>query len=178
MPDWFPVLTLLIGYGTKSLQDFVQHRWTVGREREAREAARRDQRSERRNQFQRETLLELQDAAFQLSRATGRICHLDKMAIQETGKKRPLPDDLDEGYRLAQVRTDMLSVRVRDQATRELVKRFRELSTEGVFAEIQDNRDLAINAVLDSQIKLNARIGELLRTLDDADLAKEIAQQR
>lgn len=35
----FPVLTLLTGYGTKSLSDWIQDRRTREREREARDAA-------------------------------------------------------------------------------------------------------------------------------------------
>src|SRR5579864_8701061 len=169
MPDWFPVATLLIGYGTKSLTDLVQHRWSVKRERDAREAIRRDQLFERRATFQRETLLALQDAVNDLGRATGRVCHLDAMAIHTTGKRQLLPDDLDEGYRHAQVRCSTFAVRVRDNVVRELVEQFRQVSADSTDAKDQDERDRAMKLAMQTAIQLNERIGELLRTLDDAE---------
>jgi hypothetical protein len=122
MTTWFPVLTLLIGYGTKSLSDWVQNKRTVLREREAREAARHDQRVAGRITFQRETLLELQEVSMQLARATGRAHHLDEMAHRESNswRRNLLPDDLDESYRVAQARVLMLGVRVRDETIRAL----------------------------------------------------------
>ena len=169
MPDWFPVLTLLIGYGTKSLTDWIQHRRAVEREREGRDATRRDQLFERRATFQRETLLALQEAAAELGRATGRICHLDTMAIRNTGKTQLLPDDLDEGYRLAQVRTSLLAVRVRDDSVRELAEQFRRISVDCTAAKSQEDRDRQMHLAMQTNIQLNERIGELLRTLDDAE---------
>jgi hypothetical protein len=71
--SWFPVLTLLLGYATKSLTDWLEHRRNTRREREAREAVRRDQRFERRTSFQRQTLLDLQEASMQLARSVGAI---------------------------------------------------------------------------------------------------------
>jgi hypothetical protein len=177
MPDisstsWFPVLTLLIGYGTKSLTDWFQHRRAVQREREAREATRQDQLFERRATFQRETLLALQEAAMKLGRATGAIHHKDIMALRTTGKQQLLPADLDEDYRVAQARTSMLASRVRDNAVRELVEQFRKFSTESTLVKTQeDNR--ALTAMMQIHDQLNQRIGELLRTLDDADAAQE-----
>jgi len=103
-PTWFPVLTLLIGYGTKSLSDWIQNKRAIARDRETREAARHDQRVAQRITFQRETLLELQEVSMQLGRATGRANHLDEVAYHESNnwRKSLLPDDLDEAYRMAQ----------------------------------------------------------------------------
>jgi hypothetical protein len=168
MPTWLPpIITFLLGFGTKWLADWAQHRRTVEREREAREATRREQLFERRCTFQRETLLALQDAAAALGRATGRVSHLDTMAVRTTGKTQRLPDDLDEGYRLAQVRTNMLAVRVRDASIRELVEQFREFSTSCAMAKTQEDRDRATDSAMETHIKLNEQIGKVLRTLDD-----------
>src|SRR5687768_4612193 len=68
--EWFPVFTLLLGYGTKAFSDWFQHRRAREREREARDAARRDQLFERRTSFQRQTLLDLQEAIMRLTRTT------------------------------------------------------------------------------------------------------------
>src|SRR6266581_6335804 len=120
---WFPVLTLLLGYAVKAASDWLQHRRTSERERQAREAARLDQLFERRTTFQRQTLLDLQDAVMLLGRTSGAIHHQDVMAFRKTGKwqKQLLDEGLDESARLAGARTSMLAVRVRDQSVRELV---------------------------------------------------------
>jgi hypothetical protein len=176
MPDitstnWFPVLTLLIGYGTRSLSDWLQHRRSVERERDAREATRRDRLFERRSTFQRDTLLALQEATMRLARATGAIHHQDTMSFRSTGiwQRQLLPDDLNEGFRLAQVETSTLAARVRDDATRELVARFRKLCADSVISVSQAQGDGLMTNMSPMLDDLNQRIGELLRTLDDAD---------
>jgi hypothetical protein len=99
----------------------------------------------------------------QLGRATGAIHHREKVSLRTTGKGQLLPDDLDEGYRLAQAKTSMLAARVRDIPVRDLVKQFRQFSFEIT------NNDLSLDAAVQVHDQLNERIGELLRTLDDAD---------
>ena len=56
-----PIGTLILGYATKSVSDWLDFRRTREREREARRENRRDQLFERRNAFQRQILLDLQD---------------------------------------------------------------------------------------------------------------------
>ena len=139
MPDittssWFPVVTLLLGYAAKSLDEWLGYRRNARREREAREAVRRDQVFERRTSFQRQTLLDLQEAAMQLARSVGAINHEDKLAYNSTGEwsKQQLPDDLSEGNRLAQARTGMLGARVRDDSIRELLAKLKTHSQETI----------------------------------------------
>jgi hypothetical protein len=172
MPDitstsWFPVLTLLIGYGTKSLTDWIQDRRTIKRERDARDATNRRELFERRTTFQRETLLALQEATMQLGRATGAINHLDAMSFRNTGKRQLLPDDLNEGYRLARARTSMLTSRVRDVFVRNLVAQLRQFSVDSTMSATQDESNRAMKSMAQVHDELNQRIGELLRTLDD-----------
>ena len=61
-----PVVSLLLGYGMKYLEDRIQHNRTLERERETRAALRKDAFAERRSQFQRQTLLDLQPALLDL----------------------------------------------------------------------------------------------------------------
>jgi hypothetical protein len=137
MPDvitssWFPVLTLLLGFATKSLSDWLENRRNTRRERAAREAVRREQLFERRTSFQRQTLLEIQEASMQLVRSVGAIHHEDKMAYRSTGEwgKQRVGDDLSEANRLAQARTGMLAARVRDDTIRELIGKLKTLSVQ------------------------------------------------
>ena len=168
---WFPVLTLLIGYGTKALSDWIQSRRVVARDREVREAARHDQRVAQRITFQRETLLELQEVSMQLSRATGRANHLDEMAYRESNSwsKSLLPDDLDEGYRMAQARVLMLGVRVRNENIRKLADQLKQCSTATLFSAQRDEANRAMATMISVHDELHKRIGELLRQIDSAD---------
>lgn len=60
---------MLLGLATKAVADYFAHNRLLTREREARAAAHQDRVLERRANFQRQTLLELQDAVMGLMRA-------------------------------------------------------------------------------------------------------------
>src|SRR5580658_7949217 len=108
MPDSSPLVllvgsaTTLIGFVAKAVTDW----W---RERTTREEARRDKFFERRADFQRQTLLNLQDAVMELIRTAGENHHQDVMAFRKGVKwgAERLSDELDERARLAQARTIM-----------------------------------------------------------------------
>jgi hypothetical protein len=159
--------TFLIGYGTKALSELLQHRRT--RAREAREDARRDQIVERRTTFQRQTLLELQDACMDLVRGTGAAHHHDRMAFRKSGKRQLLPDDVDQALLVAQMRTTKLVVRVRDDTARELVEKFKSYASEVGGAKTPQDSDQGMAAAAATFDELNRRIGQLLREIDDAE---------
>jgi hypothetical protein len=175
MPDaaagWFPVFTLLVGYVTKASTDWLQHRSTAERERQAREAARRDQLAERRAAFQRQTLLDLQEAIMQLVRTAGAMHYEDVMAFRTTGKwqKQLIGEELAEKSRLANARTSMLAVRVRDDSARDLVQIVKDHATATVMSGSQEEGDRAMASMGAAFEDLNQRIGEILRTLDDIE---------
>ncbi|HEU0085030.1 MAG TPA: hypothetical protein VFQ87_19440 [Bradyrhizobium sp.] len=170
--SWFlTVVSLVAGYGLKSITDLVQHKWNVEKEREARKAARQDQRFQRRSAFQRETLLALQDACMDLGRATAQAnsLNLAEFRASKTWNRRRLPDDLDESHRLAQARTQLLLVRVRDASVRQLAANLRELSAETLLGRSADDSEHALASMGLVFESLNNRIGELLREIDDDD---------
>jgi len=68
---WFPVVTLILGFAIGFISDWIKNRRESDREREARREARRERLSDQRRNFQRETLLALQEAVQDLARATG-----------------------------------------------------------------------------------------------------------
>lgn len=168
---WFPVFTLLLGYATKAVSDWLQHRRTSERERQAREATRQEQLAERRSTFQRQTLLDLQEAMMQLVRATGAMHHQDVMAFRTTGtwQKQLFGEELAENSRLANARTSMLAVRVRDDSVRDLVQAVKNHATAAGMCASQDEGQRAMAGMGDAFEKLNQRIGEVLRKLDDAE---------
>jgi len=166
---WFPVFTLLLGYAVKAAADWLQHRRTSEREREARNAAREDHLFERRTAFQRQTLLDLQDAMMDLVRTTGEMHHHDVVSFRQTGKwqKQLFSEDLAEANRLANARTSMLAVRVRDETVRNLVTEVKNHSTKAAMCASLEEGDRALGAMGIEFDSLNRRIGEVLCDLDD-----------
>jgi hypothetical protein len=176
MPDatvgWFPVVTpvvtLLLGYALKSVSELVGHRRTLQREREAREVTRRDKFYERRTDFQRQTLLDLQEAMSDLIRSTGAAHHQDTMAYRQTGKwqKHLLGEVLDESCHKAMRRTLILWVRVQDDSVREMVQRCRECASKVMVGPNKEDSDVALANMAKIFEELNPKIGELIRTID------------
>jgi hypothetical protein len=166
---WFPVFTLLLGYAMKAFSDWLQHRRTTEREREARAAARQDERANRRVAFQRQTLLDLQEAMMQLIRSAGAMHHRDVMEFRKTGKwqKQLFGEELNENARLANARTSMLAVRVRDDPVRDLVQTVKSHAIAAAMCGSQEEGERAMTAMGAAFEQLNQRIGETLRKLDD-----------
>jgi len=179
---WLPLLTALIGYGTSAITEYfrdgrtrerdrVTAVATSTRERETREAARRVQIAERRSSFQRETLLSLQDAIFELARASGQMHHIEEMESRKTGKWGDLlfPDDLDRQHRDAGVKTLTLLVRLRDEEVRALTKEFRDHANRAGICKTESESQKALMAMADAMERLHERIGFIVRKLDDDD---------
>src|SRR5260370_41397148 len=99
----FPIVTLLLGYILSSISESVRHRRALEREREAREAERRDKEFGRRVTFQRGTTLDLQDAVMGLMRTSGGLYHKKIMALEQKGEgqKKLYDGEHNERNRLA-----------------------------------------------------------------------------
>jgi hypothetical protein len=164
-----PLGTFLLGYGGKSLSDWLLHRRTMERDREAREVARRDQLLERRNAFQRQTLLDLQDALMLLGRTYGQMHHQDVMTYKQTGEwqKHKFPGDLAEESRATQSHTSVLVSRVRDENVRELVQKFKDYGVSTLQCANRELGDRAMLLMATTSNEVNQRIGEILRKMDD-----------
>ncbi len=167
-PLWLLVSTLL-GFAAAFVSGWFRDSRASKREREAREAAKREQRFERRTNFQRQTLLDLHDAVMRLVRTTGEASHRDEMASRAGGEwgKQLLGEDLNIRAHLAGVQTMMLGVRVRDESVRNLLKKVKDESRATLLARNKAEADRATVDMADGFEKLNERIGELLRKLDD-----------
>lgn len=174
---WFPVFTLILGYVTKALSDWIQHRRTLERERETRPEIRQDVATDRRIQFQRQTLLDLQEAAMGLARNTGSMNHLDVMGHRTAGiwHGQRYPDDLNENHALATARTSMLVVRVDDAEVRELADAFKTSASEATLSKTAANADSWMMKMAKSFDELQQRIGIVLRELNqDESKAQEL----
>jgi hypothetical protein len=167
------ILSVVTGFGVKWATDVLEDRRRVRREREARRESRREFLQQRRSDFQRQNLLDLQDAAMNLIRSGARQHHADVMAFKETGKWQGhlLPEDVSDECALAQRSTTTLMVRIEDDETRHLVDALKRNTSQ-----LGDTADLAAaDRLLSSAAKahdtLNNRIGEVLRNLDQEDAA-------
>ena len=178
----FPLLTALLGYLTSAFTEYFRDRRArerdrsaaaaMGvREREARQAARRMQLFERRSNFQRETLLNLQDAVTQLARAAGRMHHMDEMEYRKTGQwgGHLLPEDLDVISHEAMVKTLMFMVRVSDDRIREMMSTFRHHAAHVGICRTQRESQQAFDGMSAALGPLHERIGMILRKLDDEE---------
>jgi hypothetical protein len=167
--SWFPVVAILAGFLASSAIEFLRDRRTLKREREAREATRRETRADRRANFQRQTLLELQDSLLELGRTNGQIHHLDTRAYKQTGDWRTqlVPEDLDEKNRSANARTAVLTSRVHDASVRKMVQEFKENANFETMGRDPESASDAHNLGIRLFVKINERIGELLRKIDD-----------
>jgi len=166
-----PLVSFIGGFASKFALDEFQGRRIHKREREARREARRDFLAQRRSDFQRANLLELQAGCMDLIRAAGQTNHLDAMEFRKSGQwqKVLLPDDLNESFRVQQASTTMLSVRIRDEEVRRLVSDLKHAAGEIARASDLDSSNTWLRSVATVHSKLNDRIGEVLRNLEDED---------
>lgn len=166
---WLPIATLVGGYAgaltTESFRDARQRR----REIEAREADRVREVDSLHQQFQRETLLELQQAMADMARATGAIHHQDVVAYRNAGGTNPftrqqVPGDLNQRSFEAMQKTMLLMARVDHEGLRANIKSLRELVTKVLLAQSESEANGLMVEAMDLQVRINDQIGELLRT--------------
>jgi hypothetical protein len=149
---------LVLGYVLKILEGWLQEARSSRRERTA-----------RRDEFQRVTLLDLQEAMADLARAAGEIQHFDSMQLRTSGQRTQLPEGMSDREFKARRRLAILRERVLDAELRRLVDEFAAATLEvekvawmrGSEAE-SDERTLAAIHVLE---RANARLGMVLRDL-------------
>lgn len=166
---WFPVITLIIGALLKGTFDALTDRRIEKRERAARRERRLDEIQLRRANFQRATLLELQEAISQLARFTGKSHHLDVVAHRKTGKwqKQYLPEDLGEGLLVANTNVSRLRVRVRDEEIRRLAESFSKNCADIAVSGGEAVAEKTLRQMGSVLVELHERIGLVLRNLDD-----------
>lgn len=169
MATWFPVVTLVFGYVLSVISDSFKDRRTLQREREARKATRRAQMYERRVTFQRQTLLDLQDALNDLARAVGAIHLEDERTYHQIREwnKMPHTQDASENCRLAFRRMSTFRVRVHDDTVRELAQKFQNYSSDVTTGDDRNMAFAALSGAFKVAEELNERIGEILRRIDD-----------
>jgi len=172
MPTWLATtLSVIAGGALTMISAWIADRRLTERERERRLEERRERRAIRRDDFQRETLLALQVASQKLLRTTGRMHHLDVVAFRKTGKwqRQQFPDDLSDDNLRHMTETMLLASRARDDEVRTLSERLRDRTAVVGMSRDENEADSRMMAAADIQGALIARIGQLVREMDQAD---------
>ncbi len=165
-----PVATFVLGYIGKWLQDWIAFRRTREREREARRETRLDDLFERRNAFQRETLLKLQEAIAEVLKVASAIWSYRMAKLREAGDgaKIDFPADLARPRDAAVVEVSILYVRVRDEQVGKLIEEFLGNVAAAETTRERDAIKKATDSCFATQTLVNKHIGRLLRELDDS----------
>ncbi|HZU33925.1 MAG TPA: hypothetical protein VFB79_22620 [Candidatus Angelobacter sp.] len=171
---WFPVLTLMAGYTMKLVEDRLTHQRTMQRERESRRDSRRIQLAERHADFQRKTLLDLQEALQDLLRACGAIIHADAMKFRETGLwgKAKVEEEISQKQFDSNRKCILLIVRVADDEIRKKAHEFRQAVMTASNSPDEKTANDRMFATVSQIDNLHELIGKQLRTIDETEQAQ------
>lgn len=125
-----------------------------------------EERLEKAKEFQRTTLLDLQEALYDAIRLTGRAHHEDFMAYKsgtEWGKGR-LTDEVSAGLLAVNRRVAILIERVENTELRSAVKAFTAQMTHLIRQTEKDEAELLLEAVTHQFSALVEKLGTVLRS--------------
>jgi hypothetical protein len=169
-PSWVVIVTAITpvaaglgGYWLSGRNDDARDQRTAAREEAARLAARGERRDDRRHEFQRTTLLELQDELQRQARVSGRALIHDRSMVREHGQLTLLPEGLsDEAYTIG-VSIRRLQERVLDEQVRNAVADFK------LFCDSMDARVVFWKEMQPDEIiaDIDAQAQELSRRFND-----------
>lgn len=144
-----------------------QIRLLTARERKAQQTRREQERTDRREAFERETLLALQDAISNVRQVTLRD-YERKVALMAEQGSWPNPSTsllLTNGWTEADERLIALRARAFDEELQQLVVGFRDATTLAMTAQIQSDADEWIVQAGSRLEEVNRRISALLSRL-------------
>jgi hypothetical protein len=130
------------GYWLSGRNDEARDIRTLQREQTARKEERDDRLQEQRHEWQRQTLLDLQDELQKLARATGKILHQDLLTVREKGGVFLLPDALGgDEFLAATVAVQKLRERVLPDELRARVGDFVEFCAHASTGAILEHKN-------------------------------------
>jgi hypothetical protein len=159
-----PVATLVVGWAL----GFLTELWKSKRDSAIKAIERREARLLRRNEFQRATFLDLQEALTELSESTG-MTYGNRSFQLVNQDSTLLPHSLLEAYRKANTQVSVLSARVRDDSIRNRVMKLQLKFNEVVRFLTKEEAEKSLADGLQLLFELNDRIGQVLRELDELD---------
>lgn len=168
---WFPVVTLVVGVALKALVDALTETRAFMRGKETRHEERREAARAAHADFQRTTLLALQEECQKLARSTALIHHEDVMAYRRTStwQKTTLSEKASDGSRDAFATILKLRVRVADKETRRYTQDYTNACSSVAQAGSESSSDKELKKAMRIQETLYERIGEVLRSLHDEE---------
>lgn len=124
------------------------------------------ERAERAKDFQRETLLQLQEAIHENLRFTARANFEDYKNSRHTGTwgRTHLSDDVNDGLLNSRRRVSILVERVADDSLRKDIKSLMEIAAEGAFSKSEDEAEHNQMALSKQMTHTLPRIGAVLRS--------------
>jgi hypothetical protein len=170
MPEWLSTtITLLAGGALTIIAGWLTDRRASERDRERRLEERHERFLVRRNDFQRESLLVLQDSSQRLLRSAGAMHHQDVVAHRTTGKwqRQQFGDELSKENLRAMTDTMLFASRVRDDEVRSLAEQLRAQTVAVSSSADEAQAERVMLAAGETQQALIQRIGQLVRELDD-----------
>jgi hypothetical protein len=166
---WLPIATLALGYLGSLYTEAQRDRRAAKRERLVRASERQARRADREADFQRETLLSLQDALFEALRGIAGVWNQRTKPFEEKAKLELAPFDRATDAvgrrREALDKITLLSVRVKDDEVRRIVEEFQANATTIDDAKTIDATLEAADEAESLYASANHRIGELIRDL-------------
>jgi hypothetical protein len=141
---------------------------TSTRERTLRKEERLAAKEDRRDKYQRDTLLALQEALTDLMRANTQTYLADKRAHRVSGEwhEMALPNDIDEKVRETHRLTTLLTERVLDDEVRDGMNRTKEFASAMVMANEPATAEHLFVKVQEAAQDTHRRIGKVLRAID------------
>lgn len=129
--------------------------------------ARLDASRDQRNEFQRQTILELQDAIYRMARAAGKAHHADTMAHKSGAAwgTTLLGQEIDQELLNAMVRLKLIAQRIKDDALRKLAIEFATQAIQVSGEPTKAAAEARLKAATEIQQKALDRSGEALRPL-------------
>ena len=157
-------LGVILGAAIAGSISLWQARLTTERERETRTELRELERKDRRDAFERETMLVLQDACSDVRKAVFR--DYERKMADRPGWPVRTPDVLmPEDWAEADDRVIWLHARVFDEELRILVEKFRHAAASAMTAQSQSSADDWIMKASHNLEEINSRISQLLPRL-------------
>lgn len=168
---WFPIVTLLAGAGVTAILQKLSDDRSASRDREARRAQRVEERRLRHIDFQRATLLALQECSSALIRAAARVNLEDETGLRQSGRwrNRKIAGDIDEAFRASLAELALLRARLDDDSARNLSDALAGACTATALATDGTAARRHLNLGADLHGRLNDRVGEMLRHLGTAE---------
>jgi hypothetical protein len=125
-----------------------------------------EERAERAKEFQRETLLALQEAIHDALRLNARAHFEDVASFRKTGRwgRELLSDEVNDGLILSRRKVAILIERVVDASLRTDVKSLMRVAAKGGFAQSEQEAEMNLFELSERMTPLLENIGSVLRS--------------